>query len=398
MNAPATPKGLQTRERILKASGRVFSRRGYAASGVADICKASDLAVGGFYRYFSGKEDVLKDIVADLGGKLSERLSSRPPAKTAEAEIRAVAERYFAFVEENKAFYQTLREAEFVCGEVVRRFNCGIADAIASRLSAFRGDAEACGMSAWAMLGLMQFYAAKFLIWEGRKVPAAALDELAGLIVRGAGDPGPLKPYIEKTRAMGLYAPEAGAGGKTEARLLAAAEKVFGSRGYAGAHVSEITRAAGYATGTFYTGFKSKKDALAKLISRLRDGLVFNASAYSRGAGGRLETEVLTFIGLFRFLAVHPHGYRIMREAEFVDFALAGDYYIRLMKDYARGLAKSARPGELNAGNWEYFALAMMGVGHMLALRYLLWNGGKIKDDTMLALLRTVFNGFENSK
>ena len=87
-----------------------------------------------------------------------------------------------------------------------------------------------------------------------------------------------------------------------------------------------------------------------------------------------------------------------MREAEFVDFTLTENYYIRLMKDYARGLAKEARPGELNARNWEYFALAMMGLGHMLALKYLLWNGGKIKEDTLLALLETVFNGFAHKK
>lgn len=54
------------------------------------------------------------------------------------------------------------------------------------------------------------------------------------------------------------------------AQLLRAARKVFRAKGYDGATVSEIVRAAGVAQGTFYLYFPSKRDAAVSL----RDGLM----------------------------------------------------------------------------------------------------------------------------
>ena len=79
------------------------------------------------------------------------------------------------------------------------------------------------------------------------------------------------------------------------AQLLKAARKVFRTKGYDGASVSEIVREAGVAQGTFYLYFPSKRDVAVSL----RDGLmetmahaVVTAVESSTSFGDRLESLI----------------------------------------------------------------------------------------------------------
>ena len=62
-------------------------------------------------------------------------------------------------------------------------------------------------------------------------------------------------------------------GEHTRQLLLAAAEEVFGERGYDQAAISEITRRAGVAQGTFYVHFPDKKEAFVELVRHLNERL-----------------------------------------------------------------------------------------------------------------------------
>src|SRR4030088_2374134 len=58
-------------------------------------------------------------------------------------------------------------------------------------------------------------------------------------------------------------------GEATRQKVLEAAEQVFGAKGYHGASVTEITRAAGVAQGTFYLYFPGKKEIFLSLVDTL---------------------------------------------------------------------------------------------------------------------------------
>lgn len=55
---------------------------------------------------------------------------------------------------------------------------------------------------------------------------------------------------------------------ETRERLLEAARKLFLQKGLAGATIEEITAAAGYARGAFYSNFEGKESALLELLLR----------------------------------------------------------------------------------------------------------------------------------
>ena len=57
--SPATPPAADKREAILKAATRVFARRGFFQSQVADIAREAGVAAGTVYLYFRSKDDLL---------------------------------------------------------------------------------------------------------------------------------------------------------------------------------------------------------------------------------------------------------------------------------------------------------------------------------------------------
>ena len=54
----------ETRDRILRAAGKVFLREGYHAAGVDKVMEEAGLTAGGFYSHFESKEALLAEMLA----------------------------------------------------------------------------------------------------------------------------------------------------------------------------------------------------------------------------------------------------------------------------------------------------------------------------------------------
>ncbi|HEY7345508.1 MAG TPA: TetR/AcrR family transcriptional regulator [Gaiella sp.] len=164
-------------------------------------------------------------------------------------------------------------------------------------------------------------------------------------------------------------------GERTRRRLLEAAEAVFAELGYHDASIVKITEAAGVGQGTFYLYFASKKDVFDELVvdlnHRVRQTMT---EAASRGRT-RAEMERLGFAGYFRFVAEHPALYRIIRQAEFVSPEMLHLHYERLTSGYVAGLRQAMEADEIAAGDPELLAWALMGIGELVGMRWILWAG-----------------------
>src|SRR5579885_915263 len=105
-------------------------------------------------------------------------------------------------------------------------------------------------------------------------------------------------------------------GEATRRRLLDAAEAVFGELGYYDASISEITRRAKVAQGTFYIYFHSKREIFVELVEDLGKRLRAATNEASRDATNRMEAERRGFAAFFSFVAQHRRVYQIVQEAE----------------------------------------------------------------------------------
>jgi len=54
----------QTRDRIVRNAARKLRAEGLSAPGVASVMKASGLTVGGFYKHFRSKDELIADAIA----------------------------------------------------------------------------------------------------------------------------------------------------------------------------------------------------------------------------------------------------------------------------------------------------------------------------------------------
>jgi AcrR family transcriptional regulator len=163
-------------------------------------------------------------------------------------------------------------------------------------------------------------------------------------------------------------------GARTRRRLLEAAESVFAELGYHDASIVKLTEAAGVGQGTFYLYFASKKEIFDELVldlnHRVRQAMT---EAASQGTT-RAERELLGFTAFFRFTAEHPALYRIIRQAEFVSPEMLHRHYDRLTEGYVAGLRQAMADGEIVLGDPEVLAWALMGIGELVGMRWILWG------------------------
>mgnify|MGYP000258720805 FL=1 len=105
-------------------------------------------------------------------------------------------------------------------------------------------------------------------------------------------------------------------GRATRERLLIAAEKIFGQRGYDAARIADIVAEAGVSHGLFYRHFADKDAILLAALMRLYDGL---RQTSNRGAAGNGRPTVDQLCArnvlFFSEYAQHRQMLRVSREA-----------------------------------------------------------------------------------
>ncbi len=163
-------------------------------------------------------------------------------------------------------------------------------------------------------------------------------------------------------------------GARTRRRLLEAAEQVFADLGYHDASIVKITEAAGVSQGTFYLYFSGKQEIFDVLVEDLNTRLRHAMSEASTKGDTRLEMERLGFEAFFRFTAEHPALYRVIRQAEFVSPRMLRLHYERLAEGYVAGLQHASDQGEIAIGDPVVTAWALMAVGEMIGMRWILWG------------------------
>jgi AcrR family transcriptional regulator len=84
-----------TRQKILQAALDCFSRHGYDATGVAEICQAANISKGAFYHHFPSKQaifiDLLESWLATLDLAFNQALNSGKPVPETLTEMAQVA-------------------------------------------------------------------------------------------------------------------------------------------------------------------------------------------------------------------------------------------------------------------------------------------------------------------
>ncbi len=172
-------------------------------------------------------------------------------------------------------------------------------------------------------------------------------------------------------------APRTARGERTLRRILDAALREFGERGFADSSVSSITQRAEVALGTFYTYFDSKEALFAALVRDMSERVRVAVAPAFEGASDALDGERRALGAYLGFVAEHREVYRIIDEAEFVDPAGFKTHYQTTANRMVQRIERGVERGEIaamSALEREVAAWAMMGMNVFVGLRFGVWG------------------------
>jgi len=75
-SGPRSRKGVETRARLVSAAKAVFEEDGFLDARISDIAERAGLSHGSFYHYFESKEEVFREVAAEIEDRLSAPMDS----------------------------------------------------------------------------------------------------------------------------------------------------------------------------------------------------------------------------------------------------------------------------------------------------------------------------------
>jgi len=406
-----TRKGQQTRASLLEAAREVFKDLGYYAGSVSEICRRCGVSQGTFYQYFPNKDQALQELNdMILAGFWRSAESLDVQGLTRHARLRKMVGLLFDHARDNYYFHRILGEFDLIDLVTV-----GYYDSIARYCRRFLREESKNGflrsldpnLTAYGLIGMASFHAMDWRpqgeIYETDQV----VDWTVRLLDKGISGPKewtrPANLAVsssQKRIQLPVARQEDMTQGQMTARaILQAAEKVFGQYGFNGATISEITREADVAQGTFYVYFKTKRELMEAFVRYLSSEIRRELKLSTQGLEDRRDVERVGVLSFFRFLSEHRRIYRVVAESETMGPEMAMWYYKKLAEGYIPGLEEGMERGEIRDDiPAAFIARSIMGLVHMIGLKWLVWNSSpraEVGHHLLGEIVRLVLHGLD---
>jgi AcrR family transcriptional regulator len=286
-------RGHRTQQRILAAALHVFGEEGYHQSGIDRITTVAGCSRASFYQYFSGKEDVFRQLAGQVARQLSASIEALGPL-TADADgwvaIRAWVARYVDIYDRYEPVFRAFQAAaesdEAIAGGSARTGERHVAS-LRSRLATTtlpprRLDPVIklvleCLPRTLDIAGILR--AATPVAYPTERTEDALADVVhrtlfglqAAVNVHAPEDRRraalSFGPVMRDALVQADAAPQLNAAGRrTLHALMQAGRDVFVARGYHRTRVDDVVAAAGLSHGAFYRYFQSK-DHFARTLA-----------------------------------------------------------------------------------------------------------------------------------
>lgn len=378
-------KGRATRSAILDAAQEVFKRMGYYGSSVSEITRRCGVSMGTFYKYFKNKEIVFQELNdAIIAGFMQQAQSLEMHGLCFEDRLARVIALLYHHTREHLPFNIILGESELIDRVTIAHY-----DAIAHFYRQFfRAEAQAGNIRpldpnilAYALIGSCYFHS---FDWKSTPVdytPAHVVDLMCEFALHGVSGPA---PWARGPGWSLLAQPEPVAmdnenkmpltkGDKTRQAIFSAAEKVIGECGINRANISEITRVAGVAQGTFYVHFASKIELIEGFVKFYNHRMRCELQRAVASVQDRRDAERVGVLSFFEFTRQHRGIYRIVPECEIISRDVSIWYYNKIIEGYVKGLKRAMEKEEIRPLPPIFLARSLMGLTHFIALKWIIW-------------------------
>ena len=185
------------RSDILAAAKKVFARRGYHATTIADIARVANLSYGSIYWYFDSKEALFHALMESeaqaLRDHVTEALTSTSGAQAPEGPFRAAVRATFEFFEADRAVVKLLFRDSYALGDRFEKHLFGIYEGFVADIETIVSDARDRGllvdmpprMVAFAVAALVGQIARRRLVTDDGLPAEVAADFVVSLLLNG---------------------------------------------------------------------------------------------------------------------------------------------------------------------------------------------------------------------
>ncbi|MDR3649782.1 MAG: TetR/AcrR family transcriptional regulator [Acidimicrobiales bacterium] len=182
---------------ILAAAKKVFARKGYHATTIADIAKAAKLSYGSIYWYFDSKDALFHALMEAEGQALrdhvTEALLTTPARGSPDAPFRAAVRTTFEFFESDRALVKLLFRDSYALGDRFEKHLFGIYEAFISDIEKVVEDAQRRGLIvdaparvvAYSVAALVGQVAHRRLVTDDGLPAEVAADFVVSLLLNG---------------------------------------------------------------------------------------------------------------------------------------------------------------------------------------------------------------------
>jgi AcrR family transcriptional regulator len=339
-----------SKDRLVHSCIDLLSEKWYGIVSVAEICRHAGFSNGLFYRYFDGKEAILRHILELVIEKIEAALADIS-GETRKERLESFAKIIFEFSRDNPAIVRVFREGQYRFFEYERRLKAVYEEALARVL----GEKPCLSAYIFALGGLR--FAATRSAFQNLPVRLQTLQRILETGILEENEVDEDRVFSTSITPLPLdVMPNA------RERILREGKSLFGKQGYFETNIHEITTAAGLSTGTFYTYFANKEAFFAELIHRVGREVRRFISINIDPSLNRLERELRGLWLFIVYLSLDRNCYGIVREAEFVLPAAACAYYDAFVRGYREHSDVSGMIDEVTAIEF------MLGVAHYLGI------------------------------
>lgn len=186
---PRTARGEATRQKLLAAAEALFGRDGFHATSIVDVTRRAGVGQGTFYLYFDSKEAIFRELVRHLSHKLRAHLEESTAGLTDRLAIEEAGFRGFlGFAAAHHDLYRIVFESQFIDPELFRWYYERMAQGYARRLERAMGEGQIEPMDpetlAYCLMGASHFIGMRWVVWEGKEPPEAAMSTFVELMRR----------------------------------------------------------------------------------------------------------------------------------------------------------------------------------------------------------------------
>lgn len=187
--------------------------------------------------------------------------------------------------------------------------------------------------------------------------------------------------------------PKTTRGQETLDKICKAAEKLFSEKGFYKTSITDITREADVAPGTFYIYFNDKLAVFRFLIEELSRTLRNELAVSIKNCKTRYEAEYEGFRAFFSFISRHRGLYHIIWQAQLVDPELFREYYEKIARSYVMSVKKAQDNGEMKDLDPEGLVYCFIGITNFIGLRWVIWENKPVPEEVFNDVMEFIKNG-----